>query len=96
MSVCLALSLCGGIIALILWALVKIAGDTDKSVDHGYHFEKIRCPNCKCIQKATVLHKGYVWDRTHKCVFCGYWIFASEWDRVRGVAMSRRGKKDDN
>lgn len=76
------------IIAIFMWALVKIAGDTDRGY-RGYHFEKIRCPNCGCIQFATVAHAGYSWDRTHKCKFCDYWIFASEWDLVKGAPITK-------
>lgn len=47
------------------------------------HEETIKCPDCKCIQTATVEHT-FPWNSyVHECVNCGYVIMESEWDEQK-------------
>lgn len=43
------------------------------------HLEKIRCPECKSIQVATVEHTIPFWSYVHECYRCNFIIMESEW-----------------
>ena len=45
------------------------------------HQETIKCPQCKALQTATVLHTIPFGSYVHFCD-CGYIITESEWDKV--------------
>lgn len=49
--------------------------------DNG-HFEDIKCPECKSIQQAQVLHTIPFNTYIHTCIHCGYIIMESEWERA--------------
>ena len=47
-----------------------------------YHYETIKCPECKVVQDAKVEHKA-PWDvYIHECEECGHIIMESEWEKV--------------
>jgi len=48
----------------------------------GITVTKIRCPECRKIQRA-VIHRGIPFDTCiHHCIKCGYVIMESEWQEV--------------
>lgn len=47
------------------------------------HFETIKCPNCKHIQKASVLHTWPFYSYVTNCEKCDYIIMESEWVKVK-------------
>ena len=46
--------------------------------------EKIKCPDCGCVQIAVVDESTIPWDTyIHDCEKCGYTIMESDWDKVK-------------
>ena len=50
--------------------------------DLGYHYEQIRCPECKKVQTAAVIHTEPWYTYIHNCD-CGYIIMESDWYRIK-------------
>lgn len=44
--------------------------------------QKIKCPECKCVQGATVKHTIPFPTFIHECENCKYVIMESEWDVI--------------
>lgn len=46
------------------------------------HEEKIKCPECKTIQIAIVIHTFPLYTYIHNCTKCKYLIMESEWNKI--------------
>lgn len=49
----------------------------------GGHLEKIKCPDCSCVQDGEVMHTFPFWTYIHQCTGCGYTIMESEWNLIQ-------------
>ena len=55
------------------------------------HIERIRCPECRFLQDATVKHSEPFNVYVHCCTLCGHLITESEWEEVKSMNIQHCG-----